>query len=250
MRVHYFERVSSTMDLLHELAGSGADAGTAVLAGEQLQGRGSRGRIWDSPPGGVWLSVLFRPRVVEGMEVVSLRAGLAVAEAVQPLIPEPLQLKWPNDVMLGGRKVGGVLCEARWQGEVLSWVAVGVGMNVRNTISAELASSATTLSAIAPEISTDDVYHVLLPAVRRLDLGVGQLSSAELRRFAARDWLAGRTIRKPVAGRVQGISPDGGLLVHTASGLDIPLRSGPVELAQSLTGGNLDHAARTRHRQH
>ncbi|HJR16006.1 MAG TPA: biotin--[acetyl-CoA-carboxylase] ligase [Gemmatimonadales bacterium] len=248
MRVHYFERVSSTMDLLHELASGGADAGTAVVAGEQLQGRGSRGQTWHSSPGGIWLSVLFRPLIIEALEVVSLRVGLIVAEAVQPLIPEPLQLKWPNDVMLGSRKVGGVLCEARWQGDALAWVAVGVGINVRNVIPAELGPQAVALSAHAPEITVDDVYAVVLPAVRRLDPDAGQLSAAELKRFAGRDWLRGRTIREPIAGRVQGLSPDGTLLVQSASGLNVPLRSGPIELGDFLTTGDFDHVARSRHR--
>ena len=143
------------MDVMHEIAGRGAAAGTAILAGEQLQGRGSRGRSWHSPPGGLWLSVLFRPPVAQGVEVISLRAGLAVAEALQPLIPKPVQLKWPNDVMLYGRKLGGVLCEARWQGESLGWVVVGVGLNIKNYVPHELEGGAVSLAAsgIDPDLS-------------------------------------------------------------------------------------------------
>ena len=248
--MYYFEQVSSTMDVLHQLAASGAEAGTAVVAGEQLQGRGSRGRTWNSPPGGVWLSVLFRPPVSQGVEVISLRAGLTIAESVQPLVSEPVQLKWPNDLMLGGRKVGGVLCEARWQGEVLGWVAVGAGMNVRNSIPDELESSAVALAELVPAIAVEEVAHRVLAALRGLDLGEGQLSSGELRRFSGRDWLCGRAIRAPIAGTVQGLSADGTLLVHTAAGPDIQLRSGSVELAESPTAGTFDHAARPRYRQH
>ena len=229
-RVHYFERVSSTMDILHELAGSGAEAGTAVIAGEQLEGRGSRGRSWHSPPGGLWLSVLFRPAVAEGVEVISLRAGLAVAEAIQPLVPKPLQLKWPNDLMLDGRKVGGVLCEARWQGEVLGWVAVGFGMNVRNTVPEELDQMAVSLAALTPGITVEETTGLILTALRGLDLS-GNLTPAELEQFALRDWLRGRTIREPVAGTVTGLGEDGSLLVRTQGGTDLSLRSGGVELA-------------------
>src|SRR5215218_3522258 len=109
-QVHYFERVGSTMDVVHHLAADGALAGTGVLAGEQLEGRGSRGRSWHSPPGGLWMSMLFRPARTGGMEVMSLRVGLAVAEALDHLVPRPIQLKWPNDLMLGEQKVGGILC--------------------------------------------------------------------------------------------------------------------------------------------
>jgi BirA family transcriptional regulator, biotin operon repressor / biotin---[acetyl-CoA-carboxylase] ligase len=246
--LHYFDRVGSTMDVLHELAGRGAEAGTAVLAGEQLEGRGSRGRSWHSPPGGLWLSVLFRPPIVQGLEMISLRAGLAVAEAVQPLIAEPLQLKWPNDLMLNGRKLGGMLCEARWQGESLGWVAAGVGMNVRNRIPEELESSATSLAdaGMAPDLS--DLGDRVVAALRKLELNGSELSASERERFAARDCLQGRAIREPIAGTVQGLSPDGALMVQPDTGPIVELRTGSVTLADSLTAGNFDHAARTGHR--
>lgn len=234
---HYFERISSTMDNLHQLAAEGAVSGTAVVAGEQLQGRGSRGRTWHSPVGGLWLSVLFRPATAEGVEVISVRVGLAVADAIQRLVPEPLQLKWPNDLMLQGRKVGGVLCEARWQGEALAWVAVGVGMNVRNTVPDEFDGVAVSLSTLQPRITVEEITDLILAALRELDLGAARLSGAELERFACRDWLRGRAIRAPVAGTVRGLAQDGALVVETAAGKHVSLRSGSVELAAvSLSG--------------
>ena len=105
-------RTASTMDALHELAQAGAPAGTAVVAEAQVAGRGSRGRGWSSPPGGLWLSVLARPRTA-GLELLSLRAGLAVAELLDRLgVGARARLKWPNDLMLDGRKAGGILCDA------------------------------------------------------------------------------------------------------------------------------------------
>lgn len=231
IRLHYFERVSSTMDVIHQLASEGAAAGTAVIAGEQIEGRGSRGRGWHSPPGGLWMSVVFRPPAVEGIEAISLRVGLAVAEAIQARVPKPLQLKWPNDLMLEDRKLGGVLCEARWQGEALAWVAVGLGMNIRNRIPDELGTGAVSLSDLIPAITVEEIADPVLAALRELDLGTGRLSPAELNRFARRDWLRGRTIREPVAGTVTGVGEDGALLVRTPSGSDVALRSGTVELA-------------------
>ena len=230
-RVHYFERVTSTMDVLHELAASGAGEGTAVIAGEQLEGRGSRGRSWHSPPGGLWLSVLFRPAVIEGLEVMSLRAGLAVAEAVQSMTLKPLHLKWPNDLMLDERKVGGVLCEARWQGDSLGWIAVGVGMNIRNRVPEELSSVAVSLAAIRPDITPDAVGQPVLESLRQLDPGAGRLSDSELRRFASHDWLRGKVIVEPIAGTVTGLREDGALLVCTPLGSEVPIRSGPLQLA-------------------
>jgi BirA family biotin operon repressor/biotin-[acetyl-CoA-carboxylase] ligase len=230
-RLHHFERVDSTMDLLHQLAAEGVEAGTAVLAGEQQGGRGSRGRSWHSPPGGLWLSVLFRPGTPGAVEVMSLRAGLAVAEALDQIVPRPIQLKWPNDLMLGERKVGGILCEARWQGHTLGWVTVGVGLNVRNAVPEELGNVATALASEQPDITVEDVAQPIVSALRRLDLGAERLTSGEIERFGRRDWLSGRDIRAPAAGRAAGVRDDGALLVHSVHGGEVPLRSGSVELA-------------------
>ena len=231
MRVHYFERVSSTMDVLHELAAEGAAAGTAVVAGEQLEGRGSRGRWWHSPPGGLWLSVLFRPPTAAGVEVASIRVGLAVAEALEAFTPHPVELKWPNDLMLSGRKLGGVLCEARWQGESLGWIAAGVGLNVCNQVPDDLSSVATSLAAQHPEVTPDALAPAVVAALRQVDLGTGHLSAAELAQFSRRDWLRGRAVSDPVAGTVTGLREDGALLVRSTGGPDVPLRTGPVQLA-------------------
>jgi BirA family biotin operon repressor/biotin-[acetyl-CoA-carboxylase] ligase len=230
-QLYHYERVGSTMDVIHQLAADGAEAGTMVVAGEQLEGRGSRGRIWHSPPGGLWLSSLFRPPATGGIEVMSLRVGLAVADALEPLVSLPLQVKWPNDLMLGERKVGGILCEARWQGGALGWVAIGVGVNVRNRVPEELTRVAISLTQVRPEITIEDTLVPIMAALRRVDLRAERLSPVELDRFAGRDWLNGREIGAPVRGRVSGLGEDGALLVQTADRAEIPLRSGSVELA-------------------
>jgi BirA family biotin operon repressor/biotin-[acetyl-CoA-carboxylase] ligase len=230
-RLHYFERVDSTMDVIHEMAAGGAESGTAVMAGEQLGGRGSRGRQWHSPPGGLWLSVLFRPGALGGIEIISLRVGLAVAGAIEPHLARPVLLKWPNDLMLGDRKVGGILCEARWQGSALGWIAVGIGLNVTNPIPPHLCAAAIALAEEQPGMNRDDIVEPILAAVREVDLGADRLTAGELERFAGRDWLRGRETRTPVAGTAAGLRDDGALLVRTFDGAEIPLRSGSVELA-------------------
>ena len=230
-RLYRFERVDSTMDVLHALAEAGAEPGTAVLASEQLQGRGSRGRAWHSPPGGLWLSVLFRPPVGGGVEIISLRAGLAVAQGLDGLLREPIRLKWPNDLMLGDRKTGGILGEARWQGPVLGWVAVGVGLNVQNGVPLEVRESATWLALDHPGLTPDVVAGPVLAALRQLDLGPAELAGWELKQFARRDWLQGRELRAPVSGTAAGITPEGALRVRRPDGETGTVRSGSVELA-------------------
>jgi BirA family biotin operon repressor/biotin-[acetyl-CoA-carboxylase] ligase len=230
-RVLHYERVDSTMDLIHALAESGAEAGTMAVATEQLEGRGSRGRTWHSPPGGLWLSALYRPASVGGLEVLSVRVGLAVAGALDGCVRAPVGLKWPNDLMADGRKLGGVLCEARWQGDTLGWVAVGVGLNVRNPISQELRGSAVSLVELEPGIQVETVLDQVAAALSALDLRKERLSPAELKQFAARSWLEGREIRQPLSGIVTGLDEDGALRVRTAEGSQVSLRHGSVELA-------------------
>jgi BirA family transcriptional regulator, biotin operon repressor / biotin---[acetyl-CoA-carboxylase] ligase len=180
----FFERVSSTMDVIHELAEQGAEAGTIVVAGEQLAGRGSRGRPWYSPVGGLWLSALYRPPIAGAIEIISLRAGLAVATALEAQVTRPIRLKWPNDLMLEDQKLGGLLCEARWAGEALAWVAVGVGLNIRNPVPPQLGSMAVSLQTQHPEINEEQIQTSVITALRTLDLQAAKLTPAELDRFA------------------------------------------------------------------
>jgi BirA family biotin operon repressor/biotin-[acetyl-CoA-carboxylase] ligase len=228
--VYRYERVDSTMDLVHALAEEGAPAGTIVIAGEQLAGRGARGRSWDSPLGGLWMSALYRPAALGGLEVVSLRVGLALAVALDPFVATPIRLKWPNDLMLEDRKLGGILCEARWQGSLPGWVAVGVGVNVRNPIPPELRQAAVSMTQQRPDVQIEDLIPPLVAALRLVDLQADRLSPAELAQFARRDWLTGRKIIQPLSGTVSGLAADGALLVRTADGWDQSLRTGSVEL--------------------
>jgi BirA family biotin operon repressor/biotin-[acetyl-CoA-carboxylase] ligase len=223
--------VTSTMDVLHGLAAGGADAGTVVVAGEQTGGRGSRGRGWRSPPGGLWLGALFRPQAVAGVELLGLRIGLAVADALEALAPAPsVHIKWPNDLMIGERKLGGILCEARWQGESLAWVVAGVGINVANAIPDDLAGIATALADRVPAATLEMVEPPVIARLRALDADSDRLAPAELAGLRRRDWLRGRHLRAPAAGWAAGISEEGALLVRGDDGAVIAVRAGTVEL--------------------
>ena len=223
--------VSSTMDVLHGLAADGAEAGTVVVAAEQTGGRGSRGRGWRSPPGGLWLSALFRPRIAAGIELFGLRIGLAVADAIESLGPGvAIDIKWPNDLVVGGRKLGGILCEARWQGEALAWVVAGVGINVANPVPDELADSATALAERLPGITPALVEPEVVARLRALDTGSDRLGAAELAGLRRRDWLRGRRLRAPAPGTASGISDEGALLVRADGGATLAVRAGTVEL--------------------
>jgi BirA family biotin operon repressor/biotin-[acetyl-CoA-carboxylase] ligase len=220
----------SCLDTVHELAAAGAPAGTVVVAAEQVAGRGRDGRHWHSPEGGVWLAVLFRPPVA-APGAVAIRAGMVVADAVDALLAAPrTEVKWPNDVYLDGRKLAGVLCEGRWLGEHLQWLAVGIGVNVCNPVPPEVAGRAASLCDLLPEVRRIDVLDLVVPALDAVSAGGEPLTEAECAAFTARHRLEGRVVRAPVAGRVCGIAPDGALLVDTPDGR-MPVRDGSITLA-------------------
>ncbi|MBU6498082.1 MAG: biotin--[acetyl-CoA-carboxylase] ligase [Rhodospirillales bacterium] len=129
-----FETLGSTSDHCRACAEAGEPDGLAVLAGQQTGGRGSHGRAWASPAGNLYCSVLMRPKGAarEG-GLWSLLAGVAVAEAVAALLPDPvrLSLKWPNDLLLDGCKLAGILVDSSPDGAGgLAWLVIGIGVNL------------------------------------------------------------------------------------------------------------------------
>lgn len=128
----YYEEVASTNDVLREKAAAGASEGTVVIAGSQTAGRGRRGKQWLSPPGkGVYLSLLLRPHwPASESPFIGFFAAVAVARALDRLHIGQVKLKWPNDVLVGKRKIGGVLIEPRINRGLIEFVVVGVGINV------------------------------------------------------------------------------------------------------------------------
>jgi BirA family biotin operon repressor/biotin-[acetyl-CoA-carboxylase] ligase len=128
-----FERIDSTNDEAVRRAEAGAGEGTLVVAAEQGAGRGRRGRAWISPPGNLYCSLLLRPAcaVAEAAQL-GFAAALAVAEAASLFLPPDARVtcKWPNDVLLGGRKFAGILLQSRASGAAVDWLVIGIGVNL------------------------------------------------------------------------------------------------------------------------
>jgi BirA family biotin operon repressor/biotin-[acetyl-CoA-carboxylase] ligase len=222
--------VGSTLDAVHTLGQDGAPGGAVVLAESQTAGRGRAGRTWHSPAGGIWLALLLRPQTA-ALGIVSIRAGLVVADVVDDLLGAPeARLKWPNDVLLHDRKLAGVLCEGRWQGDTLQWLAVGIGINVVNPVPPALHDRAIALAEVLPGVRRLDVLDRLVPPLTQLGISAERLTEREVAAFAARDWLRDRALRGPVAGRAAGVLADGALLVERPGGTTA-VREGHVETA-------------------
>ena len=134
-RLVCFDQVDSTNDEARRLADSGAPEGTVVWARSQRQGRGRHGRVWRSDPGNLYLSVVLRPNCAPSDAAQpSFAAVLALADAIAEMLPDDgarLKFKWPNDVMIGGKKVCGILTETAISGDQsLLWAILGVGVNL------------------------------------------------------------------------------------------------------------------------
>ena len=217
-RLH-LRSVGSTNERARELAEAGAPHGTAVTAGEQTAGRGRQGRGWSTPPGSaIALSLVIR----DPDPLLSLRAGLAVAD----IAGAGARVKWPNDVLLDGRKVAGVLVEGRPQA---GWAVLGIGVNAAldlELLPQELRGVAGTLG-LAPR----ELPRALDELLRALEARLAEPGDATLAALRERDALAGRPLRwEGGACTGAGIAPDGALLVRRADGTLHQLAAGEVHL--------------------
>ena len=230
--IRWLDVVGSTQDAAHELAAAGAPHGATIAARVQTAGRGTRRRQWISSEGGLWLSVVCRPREIAAVEAVSLRVGLALAVLVDRWLPPSARvaIKWPNDLYLDDRKTGGVLAEARWQGDALGWLVVGVGLNVRNSLPMIEAPQATRLADFGVNRPLEELAPLVAAAVSEAARSGAPLTPQEIRVFDARDWLRGRQVRLPHRGVASGISEEGKLRIRTAN-TGVLETLGSIELA-------------------
>jgi BirA family biotin operon repressor/biotin-[acetyl-CoA-carboxylase] ligase len=232
----HFSRTDSTNTRARELAEAGAPHGTVVTAGEQSEGRGRQGRTWTAPPGKALLySAVLRP-LDERHLLLPLAVPLAVCEAAESLQPGiECSIKWPNDVWVDGRKLGGILIEARPQD---GWAVIGVGLNLAiepGEFPPELRETAVSLGG---GIEREGARRALDAALGRWVEEAEERVLAEWRR---RDALRGRAIAwggeadteaggDESSGIADGVDERGNLLVVTAGGDRVALGAGEVHL--------------------
>ena len=147
--IHNFGKLSSTNTTAKEQAEKGAKEGTTIIAETQTSGKGRLDRLWVSPRGGVWLSIILRPRIdPEDASKITLTTAVAVTRILRRLYNVTAEIKWPNDVLIDNKKVCGILTEAKLRGKTVNFVVVGIGINANFSIQAlpeDLQTTATTL---------------------------------------------------------------------------------------------------------
>lgn len=234
--LHVYASAGSTNDLARELAAAGAGEGTAVIALEQVEGRGRLGRRWISPPGGLYLSVVLRPTFPRRRwPLIGLACALGAAAAVEAHTrqsreagrgrPEgrdaSVRVKWPNDVLLGGGKVGGILVEVVGDAAVC-----GIGLNLTASPRSGTRSGPSEAAYLAtrnPAVSVAAVAPDVLFECERRYLALEGDPGAMLAEWRARTATLGRSVRvtgaEPIEGIAEDIDADGALLVRTAAGI-------------------------------
>ena len=221
----HWASTDSTNERARELAVAGAPHGTLVTAGAQTAGRGRQGRAWTAPPG----TALLMSVVVRDLHAtLPLAAAVAVCDALPQL---DCAIKWPNDVLVGGRKLAGILIEGRPQE---GWAVLGIGLNVSVAeFSKELSAIATSLALEGLAANNEEVLRSLLAC---LDARLGDDSDAVLAAWRERDALRGEHVRwRDGEGAAAGISDSGALLVDTSEGR-IALDAGEVHLLKGASG--------------
>ena len=148
MNIHYLDICTSTQDIADMLASQGAPEGTVVICEEMSYGRGRLGRKWVAGRGGLWFTIVLKPKMIKSLQLLTLIAGTSVVKTLKELYNLDVSVKWPNDVLLSGRKLCGVLIEARLEADRVNYVLVGVGVNVNNELPEGLRGTGVTLMEV------------------------------------------------------------------------------------------------------
>jgi BirA family transcriptional regulator, biotin operon repressor / biotin---[acetyl-CoA-carboxylase] ligase len=241
--VLHFDSLPSTNDRARDLASEGSAEGTAIVAGRQTSGRGRMGRSWSSPEGeGLYLSIILRPEVKPlKAQVITLAAAVAVCETLSKDFGARADIKWPNDVLVGGRKICGILVESAIEGDSIQYAILGIGVNLRQTeFPEEIRSTATSLLIeTGKSVSPGEI---LEPLFERLDLRYRQSLEnpralmdrwEELSSFARDCRVRVKSFDSVIEGTTRGLSERGGLLIESGEGETREVVSGEVSLVRA-----------------
>jgi len=240
-RVIYHARVASTNDIAKQFADAGEPEGTLVIADEQTAGRGRMGRTWTAPPrSSILMSLILRPRALAPHQIAraTMATALGACDGIRAVTGLDAQIKWPNDILLRGKKCAGILAEAPTVGEQVEYVIVGLGLNV-NFAAGSVAGIPPDSTTIADELGKPTPRVPLVQALLR------SIEQYYLRLCAGEDlkgeWVAhlatlgqrvlAQTPGGAEEGIAEGVDDDGALLLRRADGSLVRLIAGDVTLS-------------------
>ncbi len=235
-RVIYYPRLASTMDTARQEARQGAAEGTVVMAGEQTEGRGRMNRSWFSPAGNIALSIILYPGI-SSLPYLIMLSSLAVVYSIESVTGLKPQIKWPNDILINGKKVCGILIENEVKGSRVAYAIIGIGINIalRPPEPAEVSLAATSLEdESGKNVSPVEVVRQLLVEIERLYLA---LPDGEPVYEAWRDRLVtlGKRVQvtsgdSRLEGTAESVDRSGGLWLRRADGSSTRIVAGDVSL--------------------
>ena len=232
----YYPSVTSTMDVARKAAKEGASEGTVIVAEEQTVGRARLGRSWINPPGVMAVSIILRPEMSQLIRLTMV-ASLATSRCIEKATGLKTVIKWPNDVLVHGKKISGILTESALRGQSVDWAVIGIGINVNFNPGdyAEIADIATSISVeLGKKVSQLDVLVHLLSEIESLYLALRKGEPVY------RDWLdkletLGKTVQVKTGnelekGYAESVDEDGALMLRRSDGTLVRIVAGEVTL--------------------
>ncbi|MDM5331248.1 biotin--[acetyl-CoA-carboxylase] ligase [Neobacillus sp. CF12] len=240
--VHYEESVESTQKIAYLLAYEDAPEGTVIIAEEQLSGRGRMDRKWHSPKyTGIWMSIILRPNIpLPKAPQLTLLAAVAIVQAIEDLTGLLPEIKWPNDILIKGKKVTGILTELEAEADRINSIIIGIGMNVNQTkddFPSELQQIATSLSLEKGEkVARADLIKGIFMNLEKLYLLYLEEGFLPIKllwesyAISIGKNITARTLTHSIIGKAQGITDDGVLIIEDEQGKTHHVYSADIEL--------------------
>lgn len=225
--VHYFEEVPSTMDIARKMARAGAPHLSLVIAGGQLRGRGRLGRQWLSDHGGLYMTAILRPALpLMEAHKASFAFSVEMTTALRNLFSIDARVKWPNDILIGDRKLAGMLAEMEAEADLLSFINIGMGVNIHNQPADDSIPAVSLKKLVGERASCLKLLRTFLPALAE------RLTPDGLKAAVA-DWkklcnTIGRrvtveTTHETICGTAKDINENGALVVQLSDGTCVPV---------------------------
>ncbi|MBI4743815.1 MAG: biotin--[acetyl-CoA-carboxylase] ligase [Actinobacteria bacterium] len=216
--IHYYKEIGSTNDLAKKLAFNNAEEGTIVVAEEQKGGRGRLGRKWISPYGGIWFSIILRPKInpVDASKI-TLLAAIVTANVIIDLTGLKVKIKWPNDLLIEGRKLAGILTEMDAEFDKIDFLVLGIGINANIDLEVFPSDFRNKLTSLKAQLNKNIDRKILLAGILNeleknyLDFLNGPIENSFLKIIQSRwnqlDGMAGNNIKVMISGEVvEGIA--------------------------------------------
>jgi BirA family biotin operon repressor/biotin-[acetyl-CoA-carboxylase] ligase len=240
--IHFEEAVTSTQKIAQSLANDGVPEGTIVVADQQTKGRGRMARAWYSPSGtGIWMSMVIRPNIpVNTTPQLTLLTAVAIVQAIEELTPLKPDIKWPNDIMINGKKIVGILTELQAEADQVHSVIIGTGINVnqkKEQFPEDLQNIATSILIETGEAweRAQFIQTILLKFEGLYSIFLSQGFKPikllwEGYAISINKKMIARTLKGTVEGRAIGIDDDGVLLIETEDRSIERIYSADIEL--------------------